>query len=296
MCRQVIERYAQCRCVYHVHAVDDCPAANRRDHRIQRKEILVGTSCSKHKSNTSTAKSEIVGSLFVDSGYGTESFGYGSSDYDRSITGNSGHAIHQSNDFTDAIGESLLRVQVLEKIVNAENAEEQFIPAGDIHAVLTAGSVKQELQRYKMERLLPEVFTQAKRLFAILLVIGRLDALRRMVKAGLSDADLPLTMYGYLEKNQPHSDFFSSFVEWNIKAHERFVGTQWTFLAPIFKDGEHQKLDDSARLPFTNTKLLGNGSYGEISRITIHGDHYEFQMPKVQLAMKVCPSLQVDSI
>ena len=46
MCIQLIERYAVCKCVYHVHAVDQCSSYGQ--HPVQQKTILVGYTCPNH--------------------------------------------------------------------------------------------------------------------------------------------------------------------------------------------------------------------------------------------------------
>ncbi|KAK3326834.1 hypothetical protein B0H66DRAFT_169740 [Apodospora peruviana] len=48
MCRQVVELYAACRCLYYQQAVDRCPRYGRSGHGVQRMTVLVGYACSEH--------------------------------------------------------------------------------------------------------------------------------------------------------------------------------------------------------------------------------------------------------
>ena len=71
MCFQLVELYAQCRCLYYQHAVDRCASYGR--HNIQKRTILVGYACSEHTPRASA------------SGYGTYDYaqpqGYSDSGY-----------------------------------------------------------------------------------------------------------------------------------------------------------------------------------------------------------------------
>lgn len=48
MCRQVLEVYAQCKCLYYQHAVDGCPRYGTRGHGITQRTIYVGYTCLNH--------------------------------------------------------------------------------------------------------------------------------------------------------------------------------------------------------------------------------------------------------
>lgn len=175
----------------------------------------------------------------------------------------------------------------MEKVVNAQSTTEQFISAGEIDALLTASAINQELERYGSGQILPEVLDRAKKIFAILLVLGRLETLKQMLKSGLNDNDLPFQLSRHQEKNQRFSEFFLNFVEWDVKTQELFMNTQWTFLAPVFRDGEHQKLENDLRLPFINKKLLGSGSYGRVYSVTIPSECFSFKLLEAHSSTKV---------
>lgn len=46
MCIRVIEKYAVCGCIYHIHGVDACAAYGQ--HAVEDKEVLVGYACAVH--------------------------------------------------------------------------------------------------------------------------------------------------------------------------------------------------------------------------------------------------------
>lgn len=48
MCYQVVEIYAQCRCLYYQHDEDRCPQHSNRDHQTIVRTIYVGYTCVLH--------------------------------------------------------------------------------------------------------------------------------------------------------------------------------------------------------------------------------------------------------
>ncbi|KAF1985172.1 hypothetical protein K402DRAFT_309640, partial [Aulographum hederae CBS 113979] len=49
MCFRIVERYAVCGCVYHVHGIDACSAYGR--HAVQDRVVYVGYACSRHSNS-----------------------------------------------------------------------------------------------------------------------------------------------------------------------------------------------------------------------------------------------------
>lgn len=58
MCIQVIERHDACGCVYYTHAVDTCPASERKGHQVKKKEVLVGYSCNACSNSSGISESK----------------------------------------------------------------------------------------------------------------------------------------------------------------------------------------------------------------------------------------------
>jgi hypothetical protein len=69
MCYQIVERYAVCQCLYHMHAIDACSSYGHRAHTITVKTILVGYTCPTHASQ----QTKTPQSAASDSGYSSGS-------------------------------------------------------------------------------------------------------------------------------------------------------------------------------------------------------------------------------
>ena len=230
MCIKVIERYATCRCIFFSHSIDPCPAYGR--HEVKIKEVLVGYSCSRHGYIDNTAPDISAPSIFTN--------------------------------------KSSLRVQLLSKMVppDAEPLH-QFIPASDVHGILTEGAIKGELEKYGCAEIYYQVYLHARRLFAVLVILDKLRSLHLLVTNSIGDGDLPLTRTQLSNHQQ-----FPIFSEWTSLDQERFCTLQWAVLAPIFSQGEHLQLPDDARLPFILDEDLANGNDSEVRRTVIHRNHF----------------------
>jgi hypothetical protein len=274
MCFQIQERYAVCRCLYYRHAVDSCPAYGRRGHDIRSEEILVAYSCPRHSRN-----------------YGSEGF---ISDA-KCATIRSGdspprkefakHGDDLGRTAVEATIDSPLRAQLLEKIQYVLGTEEQFIPAGDLDEVLTTDAIDGELQSCGLGDISSDMFPHAKKIFAILLVIRKLDALQDLIKEGVRDDVLPLGISA--TSSLEDQKLYYAFSEWDLDARKHFEEFQWTLLAPIFSEGMHLKLHDDARLPFIKTEPLANGAFGGVHRVEIHSDHERLNSFGSQVTRKV---------
>ena len=48
MCYQLVEYYVACRCIYYIHAIDECPCADQRGHPVTKRGFGIGHACPKH--------------------------------------------------------------------------------------------------------------------------------------------------------------------------------------------------------------------------------------------------------
>ena len=181
--------------------------------------------------------------------------------------------VESTNSVESAI-HSPLRDRLLAKRQKVLVKDDQFIPAGDLSEVLTSHAIEGELKSYGLKHLSSFVFLRARKIFAILLVIGKLDALQDLIKEEIGDELLPLAISATnsLEDNK----LPPAFSKWDFDTKQRFFEVQWTLLAPVFLRGKHLKLDDDARLPFTHTEPIANGAYGGVHSVEIHRDHARF--------------------
>ena len=264
MCIKVVERYAVCRCIYFSHPVDVCPAYGRRGHYIKTHEVLVGYGCSRHAVNPN---SRWFNDSAIDlSTRSTESTADNARDdqEDRLQGANSETAI-----------ESPLRIRLLAKLEKVFDTEEHFIPAGDLEQVLTSHDIEAELQTHGLEDLNSFVSQRAKRVFAILLVIRKLDALQDLFKEDLGDELLPVAQSAL--ESLSDKRLRAAFSKWDLNTRKGFCDFQWTVLVPVFSEAEHLMLDDNARLPFIETGRIASGAFGSVHRVQIHHDHEKFK-------------------
>ncbi len=279
MCIKIVERYAVCRCIYYSHDVDYCPAYGRRGHGVKTQEVLVGYTCSRHSisigseepkaRNAQGRREDNLEKNSVESTIAIES----TTTVQATTSIESATTVEPTNSVESAI-HSPLRDRLLAKLQNVLGTDDQFIPAGDLDEVLTSHAIEDELESYGLNHLSSIVFLRARKIFAILLVIGKLDALQDLIKEEIGDVLLPLanSATNSLEDNKPPL----AFSKWDSDTRQRFFEIQWTLLAPVFLEGKHLKLDDDARLPFTHTEPIANGAFGGVHSVEIHRDHARF--------------------
>lgn len=142
-----------------------------------------------------------------------------------------------------------------------------------------------------------------RRVFALLVLVGKLVDIELFIKEDVSDGDLPLWKYPYQDSNlfqfsrnvgtseplQPLSCFRS----WDTVAVWSFEEWQWTTLAPFFDAGKHKDvkhfiLPEQIPLPFTQDTRYGvdfkaiQGGFSTVSTVHIHPAHHNFSTPEVR--------------
>lgn len=263
MCIKIVEIYKICRCVYYTHAVDPCPAYGHRGHCVMTKNVLVGYTCSRHSIN-------LISEEFIDDAGDPTTRPEDSRA--RNVFAKHQDGLERSTE--EGTIDTSLRGRLLARVQKVLETDEQFIPAGDLDGVLTGLTIKRELQNQGLGDVSDHVFRHAKRIFAILLVIQKLDTLKILIEEGLGDEVLPIAVsVNGLPKDKKLQSAFS---EWDLDTTKQFADFQWTVLAPVFSEGMHLKLHDDARLPFLRTKRIANGAYGGVHRVEIHCNHLNF--------------------
>ena len=293
MCIKIVERYCVCRCIYYSHAIDACPAYGRRGHSIKTQDVLVGSYCSRHKAYHVGRSVKDAKDLFKRSeNFPVEDAKDLSKRSEDFAVEDAKNLSKRSEDFAveDALDDqehrlkgtivetaidSPLRDQVLAKFEKVYDTDEHFIPAGDLEQVLTGHAIQAELQRHDLEGLYSFVCQRAKKVFAILLVIRKLDALQNLFKEDLGDELLPVVDSAL--ESLTDERLRAAFSGWDLDARKEFSEMQWTVLVPVFFEAEHLKLDDNARLPFIKTDGIASGGFGGVHRVEIHRDHEKFE-------------------
>ncbi|KAK9414557.1 putative Protein kinase domain-containing protein [Seiridium unicorne] len=132
--------------------------------------------------------------------------------------------------------------------------EKQFLPQNEIVNVLTKDVIREILrqklmiQDIELNNLVGKISgtgsgtkqTELIKIFAILVLIDRVDYIQEFIKAGFCDKDLPFTNKGDL---YPSND-----------VHEK-------------------RFHNLTRLPFLETEVKSYGGQGEVSKVTIHHAH-----------------------
>lgn len=170
------------------------------------------------------------------------------------------------------------------------NAEQKFLPLDVLEREITEDNVRDALSnetglavtlkffRLSTDDQLPprRIVDQAKRVFAILVLIGEADAIKLLLADGLTDDQLPLRLDD--ESSTPISRSglaFNSFATMREQRIIEFVDKQWTVLAPtIGAPGLHYELDRRCPLPFENTAQIGHVSTRAVYKTKLHPAHY----------------------
>lgn len=205
----------------------------------------------------------------------------------------------------------------------------EFIPQGQILKLVTQRSVERELSRWPRRFLqswrrpasvpierqttpgeLSLTYSKSenelskhprgrtyRKIFAILLLIGRSSKIWPFVEEGVCDADLPLVKVQWRDKCQDRWDLrckrdskapLKCFKKWKRSRVAAFEEHQWDVLAPCFEkpDGDnvpHRELQPEEILPFTSWKKASEpGGFGQVYRVDIHPDHHSFDKIEVR--------------
>ncbi|PMD58640.1 kinase-like protein [Hyaloscypha bicolor E] len=134
----------------------------------------------------------------------------------------------------------------------------EFLPLGILEEKITSDIVKKELCGDGWEKQLtllrypslPQKVSQdAKKVFAILVLIGNPWAIKRLIREGLTDRHLPLRQggSGFLESSD--NTTFKSPGAWGTDATVKlFIDKQWLVLAPVLDStGQDIKLSDKCK-------------------------------------------------
>jgi hypothetical protein len=126
---------------------------------------------------------------------------------------------------------------------------------------------------------LPDRITKdAKRIFAALVLMDKVDAIESLLGEGLTDEHLPLSRdpkYDAVLSRDGETTFqFEGLGRQTIT--EFIKRKQWLFLAPILEtNGDLIEVDQECALPFTESEVIGNGQAGVVHRAKIYQAHQQ---------------------
>ncbi|KAL4978776.1 kinase-like domain-containing protein [Aspergillus desertorum] len=181
----------------------------------------------------------------------------------------------------------------------------EFIPRSEVQRLVDE-SVEDVLleesiaSSESIQRLSRIIRGQLPKLFAVLVVLKKVDFITEFIDEGINDEDLPFVQAPSSNSRCPTPALLTSqkkpirtLQSWDPQSIKQLKRKQYQVLSPIFRQGEHYELDGLHILPFIEEdteevyKPAAAGGYGEVSRQCIHPDHHEFKTPTAGDALVV---------
>ncbi|KAJ0168066.1 hypothetical protein CTA2_10431 [Colletotrichum tanaceti] len=212
-------------------------------------------------------------------------------------------------------GSRLVLQKHLFNALERQSNDKEFLPLQALDDFITESTVRRELgaefdqlseselddcvhyvcSRQKISN--PETrhlkFTSGQRIFALLVLIERLDSFLNLMSQGLRDIDLPLK--DDCRSSSRRTKTFTCFQSWSPFSLRSFDEWQWKLLAPYFsttKDREERVLFYSLPAPTVmpwlseteprseDSKPDRFGGYSTVKKVKIHPSHHNFQFPE----------------
>jgi hypothetical protein len=135
-----------------------------------------------------------------------------------------------------------------------------------------------------------------RKIFSILVLIGRPGRIRAFVEEGVRDSDLPLVkkfkkngVQFSLVRANAKDKRLKCFKYWRYATLVKFAEIQEKLLAPFFSKGPRGNLrifpiKEGETLPFTTFSQIKRGRDGDIFKVKIHLEHYAFEAYTVSLS------------
>ncbi|KAH8879280.1 hypothetical protein GQ53DRAFT_834285 [Thozetella sp. PMI_491] len=202
--------------------------------------------------------------------------------------------------------DSLLR----QRLVNSSHGltKRQFLPHGCLEHLLSPDNVRLELSRCFLDPLtvtvlLDRVYDGRRRVFALLVLIDRVECSQNVLdpKIGISDTDLPLDLRqspsganSLYRRTAPDAPL-GCFCPWKQHEIDSFESKQCTVTSPVFKAAKggqspaqytfspqtvfpFVRCEPQVECPSVESSEKGprRGGYGEVTLVGIHPDHHDF--------------------
>jgi hypothetical protein len=160
---------------------------------------------------------------------------------------------------------------------------QEFIPQDALERSITVPLVNAAVPSRSLFATKPGIFhhnivQHARKVFAILVLIGDPPAIKELWKQGLTDHHLPLVAVPEADTNDLKKLKAKSgerFGVWkDLRLPNDFVHYQWLVLAPVIDDtGQHIHLDAKCAMPFVEDEEVGGGAFSYVYKCKIHQAH-----------------------
>jgi serine/threonine protein kinase len=161
-----------------------------------------------------------------------------------------------------------------------------FLPISALEALVTEDAIGRELRgtipAFALERphLPSQIARTSRKLFAILVYLGKGSLITAFLDEHITDSDLPLEVPLALVGQENQGMLSKVFANRRSRDINDFCRVQWYFLAPIFdRLHEHYELDDNMVLPFIKNEESSaqQGGYSEVWEVKIHPAHHQLR-------------------
>jgi hypothetical protein len=174
-----------------------------------------------------------------------------------------------------------LKDQIERLLLDTQNHEKRhFVPEKSLYRIMTEKSVRVALKRsaikpYHVEELVKDIVSGARKVFAILTVIGCKEAIATMFGHDLLQT-------APLDDKLPYSEeLLNNIFSANSTrlTASKFAKEQWEFVTPTFSQRVLPRtLEDRMILPFLQERPLGGGSFGMTWEIEIHAENHRLSV------------------
>ena len=177
-----------------------------------------------------------------------------------------------------------LRKRLKAKYHKSRFSEQQFLPLDIVDEQITEDAIKAELSRKTPDRfrnrtLFSQVVEQAKKVFAVLVIIGEAQAIEALLQEGITDKHLPLSRRGDDENDDVlvshDGKAFPSFSQWedDIRVDE-FLDKQWIVQAPVLEySSDELKFSNKHAMPFLAAIKVTHTRFSSVWKTNIHPAH-----------------------
>ena len=162
----------------------------------------------------------------------------------------------------------------------------RFIPADALDRIVTEQAIRDELNRstdldaLDISVISHTICEYARKIFAILVYIGKGNLVSSFLSEGITDRDLPINNFEGPSQQKESIPRIKTVGGLSSRELNDFRRVQWYFLAPVFTSArtQHYEIDDNCVMPFIkDTELEArSGGFSDVWEVVIHPAHQKF--------------------